>query len=81
MQTQAARIAFMHSDTQVESVSASHSMLPVLTPSGQTPGLSPASVPESPPQLTRTHAYSIVLVPGGDTQVQYVAMPAGPQVV
>jgi hypothetical protein len=79
--THAARIAFMHGVTQVVSVLASQSTPPFLTSAGQTPGFSPASVPASPPQLTRTHAYSIVLVPGGDTQVQYVAMPAGPHVV
>ena len=77
VQTQAARIWFMHGDTQVVSVLVSHSTPPFLTSAGQTAGFSPASVPASLPQLIRTHAYSIVFAPGGDTQVQYVAMPAG----
>jgi len=79
--THTARIAFTHAVTHVVSVSVLQSTLPFLTSTGQTAGFSPASVPASPPQVTRTHAYSIVVVPGGDTQVQYVAMPAGPHVV
>lgn len=79
--THAARIAFMHAVTHVVSVSVLQSTLPFLTSAGHAAVFTPASVPASPPQLTRTHAYSIVLVPGGDTQVQYVAMPAGPHVV
>jgi hypothetical protein len=81
VQTQTSRIEFTHGDAQVVSVLVSHSTLPPLTPVGQAAGFSPASVPASAPQLMRTQAYSIVLVPGGDTQVQYVAMPDGPQVV
>ena len=81
VQTQTARIWFIHGDTHVVSMLVSHSTPPFLTSAGQTAGLSPASVPASPPQLMRTQAYSIVFVPGGDTQVQYVAMPAGPHSV
>ena len=81
VQTHTARIWFTHADTHVVSVLVSHSTPPFLTSAGQTVGFNPASVPASPPQLMRTHAYSIVPVPGGDTQVQYVAMPAGPQAV
>ena len=81
MQTQTARIAFMHGDTHVVSVSVSQATLPFRTSVGQAAGFNPASLPASPPQLMRTHANSVVVVPGGDTQVQYVAMPAGPQAV
>jgi hypothetical protein len=68
--TQAVRIALSQGVRQMVSVLSSQATLPPRTSLGHTPRVGPASVPASREQLIRTHAYSIVLVPGSVVHVQ-----------